>query len=85
LFQVTPLSALGESVFRYALSRRDVVALYIAGCEINARVATTGDNGTIWIYAEDILHGLARPVFVDEDFGTCGTRDANRKKAQRHG
>ena len=42
LFQVTPLSAFGESVFRQALSRLDVVALYIAGRNINALVATKG-------------------------------------------
>ncbi len=82
LFQVTPLSAFGVSVFRQAISRHDVVALYIAGCNINARVATKGGNGTIWIYAEEVLRGLARPVFVEEDFGDRGTREAKRKKAQ---
>jgi hypothetical protein len=85
LFQVTPLFAFGESVFWQALSRHDVVALYIAGCNINARVATKGDNGTIWIYAEEVLRGLAKPVFVEEDFAERGTRDAKRKKAQRNG
>ena len=85
LFQVTPLSAFGESVFRQALSRLDVVELYIAGCNIIARVATKGDNGTIWIYAEEVLRGFAMPVFVEEDLGDRGTRDAKRKKAQRNG
>jgi hypothetical protein len=85
LLQVTPLSAFGDSIFRH-LSRHDVVALYVAGCNINARVATKGDKiGPISIYAEDVLRGLARPVFVDEDFGNRGTQDAKRKKAGRNG
>jgi hypothetical protein len=63
LFHVTPLSAFGNSVFRQALSRLDVVELYIAGCNIYALVASKGDNaGTIWIYADAVLHGLAHRV-----------------------
>jgi hypothetical protein len=85
LFQVTPLSAFGVSSFWQALSRHDVVALYIAGCNINARVATKGDNGTIWIYAEEVLRGLAKPVFVAEDLAERGTRDAKRKMVRRNG
>lgn len=86
LFQVTPLSAFGESVFRQDLSRLDVVELFIAGRNINALVASKGD-GTIWIYAEEVLHGLAYRVSVEEDrlFGNRRTRDAKRKKLQRNG
>ena len=84
----------GDAAFRNSarvscgrrLSRHDVVALYIAGCNINARVATKGDNGTIWIYRR---RGASRArsirVFVEEDFVERGTRDAKRKKAQRNG
>ena len=88
LFQVTPLSSFGESVFRQALSRLDVVELYIAGRNIYALVASKGDNtGTIWIYAEEVLHGLAYRVCVEEDrlFGDRRKGDAKLKKAQRNG
>jgi hypothetical protein len=85
LFRMTPLSAFGESVFRQSVSRHDIVALYLAGCHINARVASKGENGTIWIYAEEVLRGLARPVFVEEDFSDRGKRDAKRKKAKKNG
>jgi hypothetical protein len=86
LFQVTPLSAFGESVFRHDLSRLDVVELFIAGCNINALVASKGD-GTIWIYAEEVLHGLAHRASVEEDrlFGDRAAGDAKLKKAQRNG
>jgi hypothetical protein len=85
LLQVTPLSAFGDSIFRH-FSRHDVLALYVAGCDINARVATTGNKtGPISIYAEDLLRGLARPAFAEEDFGDHGMQDAKRKKARRNG
>jgi hypothetical protein len=88
LFQVTPLSAFGENVFRQDLSRLDVVELCIAGSNIYALVASKGDNiGTIWIYAEEVLHGLAHRVSVEEDrlFGDRRKGDAKLKKAQRNG
>jgi hypothetical protein len=86
LLQVTPLSAFGESVFRHALLRRDVVALKIAGCDIEARIATKGDNtGQIWVYADGVLRGLAKPVFVEEDRQDAERKKAHQKKAHQNG
>jgi hypothetical protein len=88
LFQVTPLSAFGERVFRQDLSRLDVVELYIAGRNVNALVASKGDNsGKIWIYADEVLHGLGYRVSVEEDrlYGDRRKGDAKLKKAQRNG
>jgi hypothetical protein len=87
LFVATPLSAFGEIVFRQALSRNQVVALYVGGCDMTARVATKGDNtGTIWLYAEDVLRGLARPVTLYDDprFNDGETQDAKYKEAGRN-
>ena len=86
LFQVTPLSAFGRSIFRQDLSRLDVVELYITGRNVNALVASKGDN-TIWIYADEVLHGLGYRVTVEEDrlYGDRKTGDAKLKKAQRNG
>ena len=87
VLKMTPLSEFGESVFRQGLSTRDVVKLYVGGCYLNARVAAKGIDGTIYIYAKEVLRGLAGPAFVDGDrrLGNRGTRDAKRKKARRNG
>jgi|HubBroStandDraft_6_1064221.scaffolds.fasta_scaffold753950_1 hypothetical protein len=86
LFRVTPLSAFGESVFRRALSRHDVVQLYVGGCYVSARVATKGNNtGTIWIYADEVLRGLARLALVCADGSNSDTQNAKREKAGRNG
>ena len=84
LFQVTPLSAFGRSAIRH-FSRHDIVPLYIAGCNVNARVASKGHNGEIWIFAQEVFRALARPALVNEDFGDRKTRAAKRKKAPRNG
>jgi hypothetical protein len=86
LFKLTPLSAFGESVFRRALSRHDVVQLYVGGCYVSARVATKGNNtGTIWIHADEVLRGLAKLALVCEDRSNSETWDAKHKKATRNG
>jgi hypothetical protein len=88
LLKVTPLSAFGQSVVHQTLSRDDVVELFLGGCNINARVSTKGDNtGTIWVYAEDMLRGLARPftLYDDPRFNNGETQDAKPKEAGRNG
>jgi hypothetical protein len=84
VFQVTPLSAFGERVVRQDLSRLDVIELYIAGSYIYALVAAKGDK-TIWIYADEVLRGLAHRVAVKEDrlYGDRRKGDAKLKKAQQ--
>jgi hypothetical protein len=85
LFKVTPLCAFGESVFRRALSRHDVVQLYVGGCYVSARVATKGDNtGTIWIHADEVLRGLAKLALVCNR-GNSETQNAKHNKAGRNG
>jgi len=85
VFLVTPLSAFGRTVFA-KLTRLDVIKLCIAGCYVFALVASKGENA-LWIYAEEVLHGLARRVYVKEDrlFGDRRKGDAKLKKAQKNG
>jgi hypothetical protein len=86
LFAVTSLSQFGEDVLQREISRHDLIALNIAGRNINARVATMG-NSSIWIFGEPVLRGLAHSASFDWKrlFGKRGKPDVKRKKAQRNG
>jgi hypothetical protein len=79
LLEMTPLCEFGASVFQ-GLSRHDVVELYVAGRNLNARVASKGADGKIYIYAEHVLRGLAGSrVEIRE------AQIAKSKKAGRNG
>jgi hypothetical protein len=86
VLEMTPLCEFGESVFR-GLSRHDVVKLYVGGCYLNARVASKGADGKIYIYAEGVLRGLAGPALVYHNgrIGISKTQNAKSKKAGRNG
>jgi hypothetical protein len=78
VLEMTPLCEFGASVFQ-GLSRHDVVELYVGGRYLNARVASKGADGTIYIYAEHVLRGLAGSRIGNE------TQIAKSKKAGRNG
>lgn len=68
LLKLSAQSAFAEQVFRQALRPKDSVELYLGGCTITARVASKdGKSGAIWVHADDVFRGLAKPVLLADD------------------